>query len=844
MLVKLHRFERNAAVTRAVRLALACSATITSYALAEPAPEVSSGPEQVATAPQSVNATPQQPAQLQEVIVTANRRQQAVEAVPYSLTVVSADQISGTGTVDIATLTSQVPGLSMFPATGTRDSAATFPIIRGINASQSVADFRTFEQSPVGVYVGNSPVAGYIQFDDVQRIEVLRGPQGTLYGAGALGGAIRIIPNSPELGQLGGSIEAGVGAVAHASEPSYSASGMLNVPMGDAFAFRIAGKYEYEPGFIDAYGLMARNGSSLSSLPILADPSAPVTSSGIFYGKKDWNDQDTFTGRASLLWKPVDEFNAELGFLYVDAQGDAAPVTTPYFTGGPYPVDPRITFPPNGDYGMFSPIDQPWSRRTALSSLDLSYDAGFATVSATTSYSTTNGSALIDGTGFGAGSPVYAPYYGGTPINPRFIYDTFLSDDTHTFSQELRLVSKTSKDSPVDYVVGVFYQNQTRTGDWKNAVPGTPEYGTAQGCTGYGPGSFPDCLVRVGPDDVTYHLNDSQNFKDTSEYGELTWHWSPRGQITFGGRHFQQEFTDTQTQYAYTFQVIVPETVTRSPASKNTWKINPSYEYMTDQYVYALWSEGFRRGGANSVPTSGPFAENPALLTYVPDSTDNYELGLKGRTSNGISYTIAAFDVEWHRPQIAGYTPIGFLAVWNGEKARSTGVEFDLTTPLGVQGLYLTAGGSYLEAKLTEDFSIPADAVGDIVGKAGEPLPGSAKASAAATIDYTRALSPDYLWRISLNDTYRSSMYITTFAVPVIGLGEGTTIAGMNIVNFSTSVTHKSWRLGLYGTNVFDKRVPLSPAPQSLFSNGLGNPITINPPREIDLRLAYTFGSH
>src|SRR5579862_4294064 len=134
---------------------------------------------------------------LQEVVVTASRREQAPEAVPYSLSVVSADQLARTGVTDIASLASQVPGLSLYDL-GTRFSGATTPIIRGLNASGAPSGFRTFEQSPVGTYIGNSPIDGYFELDDVQRIEVLRGPQGTLYGAGALGGALRIIPNSPE----------------------------------------------------------------------------------------------------------------------------------------------------------------------------------------------------------------------------------------------------------------------------------------------------------------------------------------------------------------------------------------------------------------------------------------------------------------------------------------------------------------------------------------------------------------------------------------------------------------------------------------------------------------------
>src|SRR5919108_5760512 len=191
---------------------------------------------------------------LQEVVVTATRREQALEAVPYNISVVTPEQIAASGASDIASLATQVPGLSMYDY-GARFAGAVAPIIRGINATGSPArGFRTFEQDPVGTYVGNSPIEGYFQLDDLKRIEVLRGPQGTLYGAGALGGALRLIPNSPERGKLAGSIEASGSRPAHSDGTGYSVKGMLNVPLGEVVAFRAAARYDREPGWINVFG--------------------------------------------------------------------------------------------------------------------------------------------------------------------------------------------------------------------------------------------------------------------------------------------------------------------------------------------------------------------------------------------------------------------------------------------------------------------------------------------------------------------------------------------------------------------------------------------------------------
>jgi iron complex outermembrane receptor protein len=166
-------------------------------------PHAASAQEQPAT-PAST------PSELGEITVTATRREEKLEAVPYSLSVVSGEDLARTGVTDLASLANEVPGLAYYDF-GARQVGSEVPIIRGLNASDISVQgrsFRTFEQSPVGTYIGNSPFDGYLQLDDIQRVEVLRGPQGTLYGAGSLGGALRIIPNAPELGVFSGAASA------------------------------------------------------------------------------------------------------------------------------------------------------------------------------------------------------------------------------------------------------------------------------------------------------------------------------------------------------------------------------------------------------------------------------------------------------------------------------------------------------------------------------------------------------------------------------------------------------------------------------------------------------------
>jgi iron complex outermembrane recepter protein len=786
--------------------------------------------------------------QLSEITVTATRRPETLESVPYSISVVSGAQLEQTGVTDLASLSTQVPGLSLYDY-GARLVGATAPIIRGINATGAPRGFRTFEQDPVGTYIGNSPIDGYYQLEDIKQVEVLRGPQGTLYGAGALGGALRLIPNSPELNTFSGMLEAGVGKLSHSNGTGYNLDGLLNIPLGDTLGFRASGKYAYEPGFVNVYGLFARTNSSFLGVPLPANPADPVNSSPIYSSEHDWNWQRTFTGRASLLWKPSEVFSAELAILDSSAQGDGGPQVNPDFTGGISPLDPNAMLPAGGHYQEFSQIEQPWSRYTNLTSLDLSYDAGFATLSATSSYHTTTGSTVedqsynlagVDGGGF-------LPYYAGIPTNPRFVFSQLFADSEHTFTQEVRLVSKADPANVIDYVVGAFYENQTRDGSWYVANPGSPERSVAEGCTGaavYG-ASFPNCLLTSGPNDITFVQIDHQTFQDRSVFGELEWHFMPRGQVTFGIRHFSQQFTDAQLYQDFAFPDLVPPTPHNSPASKTVGKVDPSYEYANNQFVYALWSQGFRRGGANSVPYSGIFQESPLLRYYQPDKTNNYEAGLKGRLDNGLSYTFAVFDIKWDKPQISATLPSGNLAVYNGNTAESKGFELESSGPLFLPGFGYAVSFAYADAELSSNFSLPANngagviTPGELTGTKGEQLPGSPKTSFAATITYDRTVAPGYDLTVALNGTYRTP--ITFGLAPTLGNATVLKSSSYETMNLYAVVNHKHWRVTGYVTNLADRQNYLVPPTQPNELNNLTDDFVVNPPREIGIRIAYMF---
>jgi outer membrane receptor protein involved in Fe transport len=443
----------------------------------------------------------------------------------------------------------------------------------------------------------------------------------------------------------------------------------------------------------------------------------------------------------------------------------------------------------------------------------------------------------------------FETYYTGNPVNPRFVNPEEFSDSDRQFSQELRLVSRPTAGGKLDYVVGAFYENQNRHSDFDSSAPGTDTYSIAEGCTApyYFGASFPNCLVTLGPTNSTYFDEKAiQHFTDRSLYGELTGHLTSFAQITFGARHYWQDFAATQYYISYPFDSLDLGTPTDTSNSGTLYKVNPSFEYAKDQMVYATWSQGFRRGGANSYILTGPLAESPTLHAYRPDTTNNYEVGMKGRLGNTLTYSFAVFDIEWKNPQINGLTPYtGTSIVYNANKARSTGVEAELNGPLVIDGLTYHASYSYANARLTEDFSLPANngtgviVPGLIAGQAGERLPGSPKSSAAATLNYDRALAARYSMVFSANITYTGSVLNS---LPSVNNPQ-TPLPGYTLGNLSLAIKHRPYEVMGYVTNVADKRAVLG-------LNEFATPPTVGTladydvvtrPREVGVRVRYTF---
>ena len=794
-------------------------------------------------------------AALEVITVTASRREVALSEAPFNISAYDSSRLEAAGITSMTGLSTQVPNF-VIEDSGERDAASTIPIMRGLNASQATAFFdgaRAF-QSPVGFYIGNTPIVGVVPLVDIERVEVLRGPQGTLYGSGTLAGAVRVVPMAPELGVLNGEVSGSLASTNHSADMSYETVGVLNVPIGETLALRAVARYAYDAGFIDQNDIMRReNGDYRNGIPVLADPSNVAWSQPVWFDKSDVNYSKNTAARVSMLWQPTDAFQLDAAFSYTRNEGNGAPVDTYKYGGGKAPIDllpdtqednPYLDYikyyDRTGEFELTQTSLEPFDRDSYLGSVDGSYDLGFATLSGTLSYGDTQGTNVIDGAKENIGNP-FSIYYTGYPINPRFAFTYANEDKTRVYSQELRLVS--NGENLLDYVVGAFFQQETRDLDFFGYNPGATEQAAAAGG-----------FVYVYPEDqATFRNLSHETFDDYALYGNLTWNINDLWQVTGGARVFHQNFTAQRDQdIALLVGSGFPDEYHYPKISHDDtsaiFMMNTSYELAASWNAYATWSQGYRRGGANSYPIVGPFAETPDLLLYDQDTTNNFELGIKGYWDK-LYLSLAAFYVDWKDPQIDMNTPyLGNFVVVNANKAASQGFELEMSGPLGSRGLSFDLGIAYARARLTEDFALPAaDGMGGtdptgIVGKDGDPLPGAPDWSGTANVYYQMTLADSSAVTFSLGAVYRSAVWNELPSTnPGFAIADQSPAYWLFSGNVEWSMDE--WRLALYGTNLLDRHVVYSQNvrnPYSVESIGTyGDVFTVATPRQIGLRATY-----
>ncbi|MDR3509910.1 MAG: TonB-dependent receptor plug domain-containing protein [Caulobacteraceae bacterium] len=742
---------------------------------------------------------------LSEVVVTASRRQSTAIATPIDISAMTGADLTRGGVKDFQSLTRMVPGL-VYNSASIRDGGATNSfIIHGLNldAVSGGGDTPLPTAAPVSVYINETPTFVNLHLADVQRVEVLRGPQASLYGDASIAGTVRILFNEPDLNKTSAEISGSTGWTKHASGPNYNFDGVINRPINDYLGLRVAAGYIFDNGFIDAPHMFAMDSKGLT---VLANPADPVHSLPASTSRKDIDNSQLAYVRPMLLFKK-DNWKVLLTYQHQYEHSDG-PSTDSYpgGTGAPtaysstWDLGPSRPFQNDGfdaafpskfkQYQSGAFIMQPMTRNVDVGSVEASYDLGFATLTSVTSGYETKSSSIDDSSGFYEGTLGF--FYAGFP---RLLLKSSRDYDDYAFTEEVRLVSKS--DGPLTYSVGAFYMNERNHLLQQDVLVGYAGYENAVGDANTGT-------------DLGYVNDRYIHFSDVAGFGELTYHVTPKLQITGGVRVFQQTLaahSDVELPICGASCSVdrvnplgVSSSGNRDVIRKALFKANASYEFAPHFLGYFTFSQGERRGGANAIPTKGPFAESPEFLFFKPDTVDNYELGLKGRVGGRIEFSSAFYYIDWQNPQVNVSTPNGsFPAAVNGKGAESEGVDlegrFKLTDEITLSGTY-----AYNQAKLTAPIVVG----GHRYGSNGTVLPGTPHNTASFGVDYGRSILNDVDFNLHVDASWKDAM--TTSLTPA----ENVNLPAFTVLNASVGVSRGPWRASLFADNISNTRGVLS----------------------------------
>lgn len=701
-----------------------------------------------------------------DIVVTAQRRSERLVDVPYNITAVTSEDIAASGATNANDLTKIVAGLGNV-SDGPADSLGENNFsMRGLRTDPSQSFINKYTVSSVSTYLGDVPVFAPLLLKDLERVEVLRGPQGTLYGSGAQGGTIRFIPKRPTFDGISGEINSSVGITKSASRPNYSVDGVINLPLADNLALRISGAYVDQAGYIDQVNLFELDASGVPVRSVGSDPtSGPV----IAPVKKNTNSWNQWMVRSALRYQPTDWLDLELAYIHQRTHSDDSSASNPAYEGGvqdygkyspePFPNSPYVTRP-GGKYKNTQAILQPATNTLDLGSFTGTADLGFATLSSITSYYKTKTDSITDAAYlylhpvFGNFAQFYAHY-------PRFIAKVPADRDISAWTQEVRLVSE--GDSRFSYVLGAYYQKYKRDDSFPFIVPGLAEYAASVGA----PGAFPEFGDTVFQGDAIFKTTELAGF------GELTYKLTDAWQVTGGIRVFstKTEGSSFNRYYYYGTNVGGDPLVASGKNSDKIFKVNTSYSIDRDNRIYATFSQGFRRGGVNFLATEGPTASLPEHFSFEPDFVNNYEIGIKGITlDRRLSYALSVYRLDWKDFQFNGLTPNGYSVVFNGAKAKVEGLEVEGSFKASRQ-LTLSASYAYTDAKAVKDTVIrdlAPRALDDgfqesdiIINEgatisAGTRLPGVSRHSVTGAIDYEIPVGGDGSILLHANANYRS----------------------------------------------------------------------------------------
>jgi iron complex outermembrane recepter protein len=688
-----------------------------------------------------------------DIVVTAQKRTERLIDVPVAISAISADTLTSQNINRLSEFFDRVPGLQY------SNQRVSGLALRGVTTGGATAP--TVALLVDDIQFGGTTGTGQPPLPDfdasaVSRVEVLRGPQGTLYGASSLGGLIKYVLKEPDTKEVSGRVEVGGTAVSHGGS-GYALRGSVNIPISNWLAVLGSG-FKRE----DAPYLNNANPAALKATEV--------------------NTRDVWGFRVAALVKPADNFRLVFSALRQKTEATNSDLA---ITSGGVPVCAACTLatsptrstafttfePVYGDLTIRS-LDSLNEAEFELYSARADLDLGGASLTSISAWSRADNVITSDVTNVFGG--LLRSVYGLATAPTVQIAN---ADRTHKFSQEVRLAGDIG--TGLSWLVGGFYTvehaatNQTLIAS--GSLTATPYIGT-------GPGTY----------------------REYAGFADVTWHATDKLDIQVGGRysHNKQHNESTLNTSAQTAPVFGSgTTIADSSDNAFTWLISPSYHFSPDILAYARVATGYRPGGPNiAAPPSVPGS-------FGSDRVINYELGFKGKVVPGLlTIDVALFQINWKDIQLQGTDSISSLTfLTNGSKARSRGLEFSANlTPWA--GATIDANLTLIDATLTQNLPTLAGATG-LRGLAGDRLPFSAKVAANITANQSFPLAERLEGNVGFTLVYlgdRAGTFVTNAANAT---RPRMLLPGYTVFDLRSGLTFDQvWSANIYVRNVFDER--------------------------------------
>jgi len=645
-----------------------------------------------------------------EIVVTATLRETTLLDVPFSINAQTEQDIQRSGASTIEDLSRNVAGLTI-QNLGPGQSQVS---VRGVSAGQIVRDQPGVKEQ-VGVYLDDSVISlslftPDIDLFDLNRVETLRGPQGTLFGSGSVGGTIRYITNQPRPGVVEGTVEGNVNIVEE-DDLGGHIKGAVNLPLGNTAAIRAVGYFTQYAGFIDAL----REGGGRD---------------------ENINDGQRFGGRIALRWEPTPDISITPRILYQEIETDGFNRQEVYnLYANPFTTTrPAVTF---DEREQFLLLQEAFEDETLIADLTARADFGPVALTSITTYIDRSILVSRDASALTGSVSVDLGFPDAGVLLPSNLRDT---TELNSFVQEVRLAS--NYESVFQWLIGAFYSQTDRVYAQRLPTPGYDAFTDAR----FGAGTSAAVSNGFGPDSP-YNADLPYDIRQTAIFGEATLEVTPQLSVTAGGRYY--DFSEEREFNSGGLFSNGDNNVDRTESSGFTPRFIVTYAPSEDIRINAQASQGFRLGGVNdplNIPLCSGGANGPDAQTfgnrptYEDETLWNYELGVRG-SRGSLNFAAAAFYTDITNLQVtADAGTCSSRVVFNVPSAHTAGVELELSAS-PAQGLNLAVAGSYIEAEFDSSVTTTTGVV--IAGiREGNRLPTVPEFQFTASASYEWAAAP------------------------------------------------------------------------------------------------------